>query len=56
VAKNALKTGIWAWLALLFFIFSCESEAEREKELAREASIQRQRKYDSLQKDPFILP
>jgi len=31
MAKNAFKASILAWLALLFFVFSCGSEAERER-------------------------
>jgi hypothetical protein len=44
--KNAVKISILAWFAILLFVFSCESEAEkerarieREKEIAKEDSV-----------------
>jgi hypothetical protein len=44
--KNSGKISVLAWLALLFFVFSCENEVEKERvrveraiEVAREDSV-----------------
>jgi hypothetical protein len=44
--KNICKKSIWAWLALLLFVFSCGGEAEKERvrierELKEQAQIKR---------------
>lgn len=66
MGKNVYKISVWVWVTILFFVFSCGGEAEkervrveREKGLAKEDSIQKRKKIDSLnslRKDPFYSP
>jgi hypothetical protein len=52
VGKNANKLGILAGVALLLFVFGCESKnrVEKETQAAKEDSV---RKYSEAREKPF---
>jgi len=62
VGKNVCKVSVWAWLAILLFVFSCESKVEKdlvrvekEIEIAREDSIRRRNELLSAVKNDTSL-
>jgi hypothetical protein len=49
VGKDLCKIGVWAWLALLLFVFSsCENEAKKQEHIENEPT---KAKAEKLQKD-----